>query len=212
MFFFIFDWIAGGDVLKQTSLLRSGGPNDDSSHPTGVQEGCWKAQCQIKGSYRQFKVKPKSRRLGRFRPHQVVHFKNFRGFHIVFLAPFLGKTRFINLVYGCCFLCFFLGGARSQEPSFSDNGFQDSKLPSLTISVWFTATFQASFRPWKPHLPPTSIFQTCWPTKITPNSKGANKSSLTQLSPHVNQPKWSNQFQLKMDAKWHGFPWRFEVW
>jgi len=25
------------------------------------REGCWKAQCQIKGSYRQFKVKPKSR-------------------------------------------------------------------------------------------------------------------------------------------------------
>ena len=192
MFFLIFNWIAGGDVVKQTSLLRSGGPNDDSSHPTGVQEGCWKAQCQIKGSYRQFKVKPKSRRLRRIQAAPSSSFQEFPWVsYCFFLTPFLGKTRFINLVYGCCFLCFFLGGARSQEPSFSDNGVQDSKLPS--ISIWFTATLLASFRPWKPHLPPTSIFQTCWPTKITPNSKGTNKSSLTQLSSHVNQPKWSNQ-------------------
>ena len=128
---------------------------------------------------------------GVFRPHQVVHFKNFRGFHIVFFDPFLGKDTFYQPCIWLLFSVLFLGGARSQEPSFSDNGFQDSKLPS--ISIWFTATLLASFRPWKPHLPPTSIFQTCWPTKITPNSKGTNKSSLTQLSSHVNQPKWSNQ-------------------
>ena len=30
----------------------------------GAEERCWKAQCQINGSNRQFKVKPKNSRLG----------------------------------------------------------------------------------------------------------------------------------------------------
>lgn len=110
VFFLIFNWIAGGDVVKQTSLLRSGGPNDDSSHPTGVQEGCWKAQCQIKGSYRQFKVKPKSRRLRRIQAAPSSSFQEFPWVSYCFFWPLSWERHVLSTLYMVVVFCAFFGG------------------------------------------------------------------------------------------------------